>query len=92
MDYAGQKLAEQLNLYILLVFALVAFIAGCVMGSFGLLMKIYAVGLVLDAALIVPDWPWLNKQPLQWLPAYKEDQAVENEIQMLRQNHGKKRS
>ena len=92
MDYAGQKLAEQLNLYILVIFAVVAFIAGYVTGSFGLLMKIYAVGLVLDAALIVPDWPWLNKQPLQWLPALKEDQPIENEIQTLRQSHGKKRS
>ena len=68
MDYAGQKLAEQLNFYILAGFALIAFIAGYVAGSFGLLVKVYAAGLLLDAALVVPDWPWLNKHPLQWLP------------------------
>lgn len=92
MDYAGQKLAEQLNLYILVIFAVLAFIAGYATGSFGLLMKIYAVGLVIDAALIVPDWPWLNKEPLQWLPALKEDQAGTSEIPKVQQTHGKKRN
>lgn len=91
MDYAGQKLAEQLNFYILLIFGLVAFTAGYATGSFGLLMKIYAGGLVLDAAVVVPDWPWLNKQPLQWLPALKSDQ-VEDEVRKLQQPKGKKRS
>ena len=74
MDFAGQKLVEQLNLYILIGFAFVAFAVGYSTGNFGLLVKIYAAGLLLDAALIVPDWPWLNKHPLTWLPPKKTDQ------------------
>ena len=68
MDYTGQKLAEQLNFYILIGFALIALGAGYLAGSFGLLVKIYTAGLLLDAVLVVPDWPWLNKEPLRWLP------------------------
>ena len=68
MDYAGQKLVEQINFYILLSFAFIAFVVGYLSGSFSLLVKIYASGLLLDAAIIVPDWPWLNKKPLTWLP------------------------
>ncbi len=78
MDYAGQELAEQLNFYILVGFALIALGVGYVAGSFGLLVKIYAAGLLLDAALTVPDWPWLNKAPLQWLPP-TDDQSQELE-------------
>lgn len=68
MDFAGQKAAEHLNFYILLCFAIVAFLVGYLSGSFSLLVKIYAAGLLLDAILIVPDWPWLNTHPLKWLP------------------------
>ena len=78
MDYAGQKLAEQLNFYILIGFAVIALCTGYIAGSFGLLVKIYAVGLLLDATLVVPDWSWLNKEPLRWLPP-ADDQAHEPE-------------
>ena len=78
MDYAGQKLAEQLNFYILIGFAVIALCTGYIAGSFGLLVKVYAVGLLLDAALVVPDWSWLNKEPLRWLPP-ADDQAHEPE-------------
>lgn len=78
MDYAGQKLAEQINLYILAVFAILAFGAGYAASSFALLLKIYAAGLLLDAILVLPDWPWFNREPLQWLPA-KDPQIKELE-------------
>lgn len=80
MDYAGQRLAEQLNLYILLIFAIIAFVVGYLTSSFALLMKIYSVGLLLDAALVVPNWPWLNKHPLQWLPPLKEDETKNTQL------------
>lgn len=75
MDFAGQKIVEQLNFYLLVLFAFLAFVVGYVSGSFSLLVKIYASGLLLDAALVIPDWPWLNKHPLKWLPP-KTDQAI----------------
>ena len=68
MDFAGQKVVEHLNFYILVASAFLAFVVGYVSGSFSLLVKIYAFGLLLDAAFVVPNWPWLNKHPLEWLP------------------------
>ena len=84
MDYAGQKLAEQINFYILTLFAIVAFGAGYAAGSFALLVKIYVAGLLVDAALVLPDWPWLNQKPLQWLP------AAENRVQDSEKVKGKR--
>ena len=79
MDFAGQKLVEHLNFYILVASAFLAFVVGYASGSFSLLVKIYASGLLLDAALVVPDWPWLNKHPLEWLPP-KTDQNSPNKM------------
>ncbi len=86
MDYAGQKLAEQLNFYILIGLAVIALCAGYIAGSFGLLVKIYAAGLLLDAALVVPDWRWLNKEPLQWLP------PLDDQVHEIEQIKGKRKS
>lgn len=76
MDYAGQKVVEHLNFYILVASAFIAFLVGYGSGSFSLLVKIYASGLLLDAALVVPNWPWLNKHPLEWLPPKNEQKHL----------------
>ena len=31
--------------------------------------QVYGVGVVLAGAATIPDWPWLNRHPLAWLPA-----------------------
>ncbi|KAJ8759083.1 hypothetical protein K2173_003321 [Erythroxylum novogranatense] len=67
MDWQGQKLAEQLMQILLLAFAVVAFAAGYVMGSFQLMILTYAGGVVLTTLITVPNWPWFNHHPLQWL-------------------------
>ena len=78
MDFVGQKFAEQLNFYLLIVFALIASSVGYLTGSFSLLVKIYASGLLLDAVVVVPDWPWFNKHPLKWLPAKNVDKSTKS--------------
>ncbi|KDP26790.1 hypothetical protein JCGZ_17948 [Jatropha curcas] len=67
MDWQGQKLAEQLMQILLLVFAVVAFVAGYVTGSFQLMIQIYGAGVILTTLVTVPNWPWFNRHPLQWL-------------------------
>ncbi|XXG79793.1 hypothetical protein AAC387_Pa09g0787 [Persea americana] len=67
MDWQGQKLAELLMQIILGVFAVVAFVVGYSMGSFQTMLLIYAGGVVLTTLLIVPNWPFLNRHPLNWL-------------------------
>ncbi|XP_021901003.1 probable signal peptidase complex subunit 1 [Carica papaya] len=67
MDWQGQKLAEQLMQIMLLVFGVVAFAAGFILGSFQTMMIIYAGGVVLTTLVTVPNWPFFNCHPLKWL-------------------------
>ncbi|XP_071717280.1 signal peptidase complex subunit 1-like [Rutidosis leptorrhynchoides] len=67
MDWQGQKVAEQLMQIMLVVFAIAAFITGYVLGSFQLMLYIYAGGVVLTVLTTIPNWPFYNRNPLKWL-------------------------
>ncbi|KAI4336591.1 hypothetical protein L6164_015101 [Bauhinia variegata] len=67
MDWQGQKLAEQLMQIMLLAFAVVAFAVGYIIGSFQMMIFIYAGGVVLTTLVTVPNWPFFNRHPLKWL-------------------------
>lgn len=67
MDWQGQKLAEQLMQIILVVFAIGAFTTGYIMGSFQLMLYIYAGGVVLTTLITIPNWPFYNRHSLKWL-------------------------
>lgn len=75
MDFQGQRLAEQLLLGIILVFAAISFVAGYAMKDFSLMVKINGVGLVLALLAVLPDWPFYNKHPLNWLPPLNPPKA-----------------
>ncbi len=47
MDFKGQKLAEQLCLYIILAAGLLAFVTGWYQGSFAAMMKVRVLPLLL---------------------------------------------
>ncbi|XP_010555386.1 PREDICTED: probable signal peptidase complex subunit 1 [Tarenaya hassleriana] len=67
MDWQGQKLTEQLMQILLLIFGVIAIVAGYPMGSFRMMMLIYAGGVVLTTLITVPNWPFFNRHPLKWL-------------------------
>ena len=67
MDWQGQKLSEKLMEIMLIAFAAVAFIVGYMVGSFQTMLLIYAGGVVLTALITVPNWPFFNRHPLNWL-------------------------
>ncbi|EYU42100.1 hypothetical protein MIMGU_mgv1a017104mg [Erythranthe guttata] len=67
MDWQGQKVAEQLMQLMLVIFAVVAFIAGYVLGSFQTMMLVYTAGVVLTSLITVPNWPFFNRNPMKWL-------------------------
>ncbi|CAN0929245.1 Signal peptidase complex subunit 1 [Linum grandiflorum] len=69
MDWQGQKLAERLMQVTLLAFAAMAFITGYIMGSFHTMFLIYGGGLFLAALIVLPSWPFFNRNPLPWLDA-----------------------
>ncbi|PWA89925.1 Microsomal signal peptidase 12kDa subunit [Artemisia annua] len=67
MDWQGQKVAEQLMQIMLVVFAVAAFITGYVLGSFQLMLYVYAGGVLLTTLITIPNWPFFNRHPLKWL-------------------------
>ncbi|KAF6161440.1 hypothetical protein GIB67_009319 [Kingdonia uniflora] len=67
MDWQGQKLSEQLMQIMLVVFAVVSFIVGYVIGSFRMMMLIYVAGVLLTTLITVPNWPFFNRNPFNWL-------------------------
>ncbi|KAJ9709833.1 hypothetical protein PVL29_001349 [Vitis rotundifolia] len=73
MDWQGQKLAEQLMQTLLLAFAVVAFVAGYWLGSFQMMLLIYAGGVALTTLITVPNWPFFNRHPLKWLDPSEVD-------------------
>ncbi|KAF6135182.1 hypothetical protein GIB67_035253 [Kingdonia uniflora] len=72
----------------LVAFDVVSFIVGYVIGSFRMMMLIYADGVVLTTLITVPNWPFFNRNPLNWLnpieaerslkPGYCKEEASEN--------------
>ncbi|KAL7135069.1 hypothetical protein ABFS83_11G068100 [Erythranthe nasuta] len=67
MDWQGQKLAEHLMQLMLVFFAVAAFITGYVLGSFQTMLLIYAAGVVLTSLITIPNWPFFNRNPINWL-------------------------
>ncbi|KAK9276980.1 hypothetical protein L1049_006519 [Liquidambar formosana] len=73
MDWQGQKLAEQLLQIMLVAIAVVAFATGYFLGSFQMMLLIYAGGVVLTTFITVPNWPFFNRHPLNWLDPSEAD-------------------
>nr|XP_034908693.1 probable signal peptidase complex subunit 1 isoform X1 [Populus alba] len=67
MDWQGQKQAELWMQILLLVFAAAALATGYIIGSFRIMMLIYAGGVVFTTLVTVPNWPFFNRHPLKWL-------------------------
>lgn len=67
MDWQGQKLAETIMQILLLVFAVISFFAGYVLESFQMMVLLYAGGVTLTALITIPNWPFFNHNPLNWL-------------------------
>lgn len=66
MDFKGQKQSEKLSQRMLIAFAVVSFLVGYAKSSFGLMMSLYGLGLLVTFLVTVPNWPIFNKNPIQW--------------------------
>ncbi|OVA17514.1 Microsomal signal peptidase 12kDa subunit [Macleaya cordata] len=73
MDWQGQKLSEQLMQIMLVAFSVIAFATGYFIGSFRMMLLIYAGGVVLTTLITVPNWPFFNRHPLKWLDPIEAD-------------------
>ncbi|KIZ03674.1 hypothetical protein MNEG_4279 [Monoraphidium neglectum] len=76
MDFEGQKLAETLLYRLLIVFAAIGFVVGYAAGSFRLMVLINAAGLAATLLVVVPNWPFFNRNPFNWLPPLNPEDAA----------------
>ena len=67
MDYQGQKLAEMIYLYLIVILGAIGWVFGYVAQSFKITFTVWLGGLVVSMILCVPDWPMYNPHPVEWL-------------------------
>ncbi|KAK9034037.1 hypothetical protein V6N11_050216 [Hibiscus sabdariffa] len=91
MDWQGQKLAEQIMQIMLLVSAVIAFVAGYVLGSFQVMMIVYAGGVTLTALITVPNWPFFNHHPLNWLDPSEAEKHPKPQVTVSSKKKGSKK-
>mmetsp|Transcript_6746 Transcript_6746/g.17642 ORF Transcript_6746/g.17642 Transcript_6746/m.17642 type:complete len:106 (+) Transcript_6746:78-395(+) len=66
MDYKGQRLAELLYCYIIVIIGGIAWIYGYIHQSFKLTFQGWLFGLIFCMILCIPDWPIYNRNPVEW--------------------------
>mmetsp|Transcript_6442 Transcript_6442/g.10543 ORF Transcript_6442/g.10543 Transcript_6442/m.10543 type:complete len:82 (+) Transcript_6442:153-398(+) len=67
MDYKGQYLSEILYFIITILFGVVAWVYGYVTKDFSNTLYGWFIGAAIATVLCVPDWPFFNRNPVQWL-------------------------
>ncbi|KAG0259466.1 hypothetical protein DFQ27_004046 [Actinomortierella ambigua] len=67
IDFTGQQQAERLTQSIISAFGAIGFLVGIVLQDIRVSMYTFVAGVVVAGALVIPAWPYLNKNPVQWL-------------------------
>ena len=67
MDFVGQKHNERTFQIMVVVFGLVGFVVGWIEQNFRWTFLCLAAGGGISAVICLPDWPWWNLHPLEWL-------------------------
>ncbi|KAF2143876.1 uncharacterized protein K452DRAFT_224404 [Aplosporella prunicola CBS 121167] len=68
IDFDGQRLAELLSTALLSTAGIVAFLVGYATQNILLSLYIVLGGAALTFVVVVPPWPFLNKDRITWLP------------------------
>lgn len=75
MDFQGQRLAEQLFQYIILLFGVVGFIWGYICEQFSQTVYILGAGFLLACLLVLPPWGMYRRHNLEWQKPVTSSQA-----------------
>ncbi|KAK7963680.1 hypothetical protein PG996_008627 [Apiospora saccharicola] len=68
IDFEGQKLAEIISTLMLSLVGAIAFFVGYFMQDIALALKVGLAGTAVTFLVVVPPWPFFNKNPVKWLP------------------------
>ncbi|KAF9906497.1 hypothetical protein BX616_000711, partial [Lobosporangium transversale] len=74
-DFQGQNLAEQITQGVISAFGAIGFIVGILLQDIRVSLYIFSAGVILTALLVIPAWPYLNRNPIKWLPS-REKTAI----------------
>jgi len=68
VDFSGQETVEFYYQSILTTSAVIGFVVGFILQSF--IVTVYCIGggVLISAAICLPNWPFLNRNPVQWQP------------------------
>ena len=74
VDFQGQKLAEKIMNYVIISASVIGFILGFINDDLRYVLYSNIIAFIVVGILIVPNWPFLNKNPITWQkPVEKED-------------------
>ena len=76
-DFKGQLHNERFFQILVVIFGLVGFVAGYIRGEFQITFLFLATGGGISAVVCLPDWPWWNRHPLEWLEPLEEEPEKE---------------
>jgi len=70
IDFEGQRLAEMLSTVLLGAAGIIAFIVGFLQQDIRMALYIGLAGSALTFLVVVPPWPFYNKNSEDWLPPH----------------------
>ncbi|KAF1851088.1 microsomal signal peptidase 12 kDa subunit [Cucurbitaria berberidis CBS 394.84] len=70
IDFEGQRLAELLTTVLLGAAGIIAFLVGFMTQDIRLSLYVGLAGTALTFLVVVPPWPFYNKNPEGWLPPH----------------------
>jgi len=68
IDFEGQRLAELLATALLALVGGIALVVGFILQDIKLALWVGLGGSALTFAVVVPPWPFYNRNPVKWLP------------------------
>ncbi|KAF2219011.1 microsomal signal peptidase 12 kDa subunit-domain-containing protein [Elsinoe ampelina] len=71
IDFEGQRLAEVLSNVLLSVVGVTAFLAGYISDNITYTLWLLLGGAAFALLIVVPPWPFYNRNPVKWLPSTK---------------------
>ncbi|KAH7386723.1 microsomal signal peptidase 12 kDa subunit-domain-containing protein [Phaeosphaeria sp. MPI-PUGE-AT-0046c] len=80
IDFEGQRLAEMLTTVLLGAAGIIAFLIGYFTQDIRLSLYAGLAGTVLTFLVVVPPWPFYNKNPEGWLPASNASQGFHIDV------------
>ncbi|EAL68358.1 signal peptidase complex subunit 1 [Dictyostelium discoideum AX4] len=66
MDFEGQKLAEYIYQYTIIIFGVIGWIIGFIKQDFSITFYSVALGTFLSLILCLPNWKIYCQHPLSW--------------------------